>query len=1462
MLMDSFIDPPLQLVPDSVRCPDPSELQYFSAGDENTRHNVHYRSYAPFAHARDFVIQSATMIERAEYSYSTGRSIMDILHPYTNPDAAMDSSARDPPPKCHPGTRVHILEQLDEWLVNPSREHKMLWLYGPAGSGKSAVAQTFVELCAERDRLGATFFFSRPNHRDKPETVIPSLAYQLAFYCSEYKSIIAQTIMDDPHLLRKAMHVQFKRLIVEPFSRLQAERHASVRRPFLVVLDGLDECAGVRSQCELIKMISELVRLKRAFPIIWLLCSRPESHLKHAFSRVPECGRLVLLLDQGSREDVEHFLHDSFAAIRDENPDIVPPTWPAEDQMSTILSSRLRTFLLLLPLPSDTLKAHLPKSVGVHSPLAALDVFYTQTIAEVPNEVFPTTRRILMHLAFKLSYLAQYAQLSALAVCNLLQLDKSTFYDALRCLHSVIEVPSAQDAAQKQLRFFHASFHDFLLDSNRSGKFSLNPEETFATEMGTHLMWHQSDISVRYHAAGQYNRDSLRQRQRLGVLGALPILTWGPEPYIFEDITSYTAQTWFALGRWSQRAGKCDTVFNLLKNFDFRRSSRYGISNLVSWILTHYPSSGIVRTEPLDDYDLQLLNFLPIFSQVVDHEPIRPYTPSSVTKRRLGREYFLIGFKEKACLGLGAIYLNDEGIMKEELDILSTDYPPEEHLSVYWKFVERTLGLSVLQSTQAHRWTIKALDIVLRVNGPFGPGALCFLERVSVPSTTSMSFDSFIDRPFNRLHVSQSHSSTEYYSAGNQNAERKAQYKSYEPFKNAHEFVIQNATLIERAEYSYSTGRPALEILYPHTNPDAAMDSSARDPPPKCHPGTRVDTLEWLDNWLESPLRDHRMVWLYGPPGTGKSAIAQTFAETCAEKGRLGGAFFFSRPNHRDKPETVIPSLAYQLAFHCPAFKSAIAQTLIDDLQLFRKAMHVQFRRLIVEPLSRLQADGHESVHQPFLVVLDGLDECADTRAQCEIIKMISELVRLKRGFPVLWLLCSRPEAHLKHAFARTPECGRLELLLDEGSQKDVERYLRDSLATIKDENPDIVPFAWPSEDQVKIILHVASGLFVLASVAVRYIDDPAAMIANPVERLNTLVAYLKHTESIGITSPLGALDLIYLQILRDVPSEIFPSTRRILMHAAFRFSSDINTSGGPPLSTQATCNMLQFDQSIFYGALRRLHSVMEVPPPEEAAKRRLKFYHASFHDFLLDPSRSGSFALLPKDVFAAEIKTLIMWHQSDHSTHHHDVHLQQRPDSADLIQHQLGTSPPLTWSHPEDRKQLSEEISHFVYYRVWFSFGSGFALSKLPPSGDVLALIEECDFRRVANYGICELAEWIGLHYPSSNLVRTDASSDVDLQLLDYLKILNAIPGHEAVQAAKLPLIGWELNPDRSFHRDYFLIGRSQKACLVVRTTYENSDGWILDGDLFSANHPPNEEFWVSRRRFLESILDEKQVV
>ena len=48
-----------------------------------------------------------------------------------------------------------------QWIKDVYKNELFLWLYGPAGAGKSSIAQSISELCDEAGILDASFFFSR-----------------------------------------------------------------------------------------------------------------------------------------------------------------------------------------------------------------------------------------------------------------------------------------------------------------------------------------------------------------------------------------------------------------------------------------------------------------------------------------------------------------------------------------------------------------------------------------------------------------------------------------------------------------------------------------------------------------------------------------------------------------------------------------------------------------------------------------------------------------------------------------------------------------------------------------------------------------------------------------------------------------------------------------------------------------------------------------------------------------------------------------------------------------------------------------------------------------------------------------------------------------------------------------------------------------------------------------------------
>jgi pantothenate kinase-related protein Tda10 len=83
---------------------------------------------------------------------------MELLQRHIAPGAFHNSDERYDPPKCYPHTRRAVLKKIIDWVKDVDKVVLILWLYGPAGAGKSAIAQTIAELLEEAGLLaGASF---------------------------------------------------------------------------------------------------------------------------------------------------------------------------------------------------------------------------------------------------------------------------------------------------------------------------------------------------------------------------------------------------------------------------------------------------------------------------------------------------------------------------------------------------------------------------------------------------------------------------------------------------------------------------------------------------------------------------------------------------------------------------------------------------------------------------------------------------------------------------------------------------------------------------------------------------------------------------------------------------------------------------------------------------------------------------------------------------------------------------------------------------------------------------------------------------------------------------------------------------------------------------------------------------------------------------------------------------------
>ncbi|KAJ6531523.1 hypothetical protein DFH09DRAFT_139072 [Mycena vulgaris] len=411
-------------------------------------------------------------------------------------------------------------------------------------------------------------------------------------------------------------------------------------------------------------------------------------------------------------------------------------------------------------------------------------------------------------------------------------------------------------------------------------------------------------------------------------------------------------------------------------------------------------------------------------------------------------------------------------------------------------------------------------------------------------------------------------------------------------------------------DFVTSYGESGIDLLYRHVAMEALHNSGERFEEPACHPGTRTAILEQLGSWSTDTRPESTIMWLHGCAGAGKSAIVQMFAGNIHREGRLGASFFFKRGHmKRGTWHSLIPTLSYQLAMSVPALLLPIQQAVEHDKLVVGRALTASFEQLLVEPFKNVQ----ELQHIP-VIVLDGLDECADHKVQQQILRLFIRAIR-DHQLPIRLLIASRPEPHLREILEKEDTfaiCRHSALSADHSAFDDIRKYFLDEFSRIQSESMDRginLGSGWPSPDAVNQLVRTSSATFIYATTVIRFVDDE---YHHPADRLQSVLDLDPQS-----TAP---LDDLYTQILSVVPQEQAGQQLRIL-HIIWR-----NILVDP----EELDILLNLRAGTCWLILRCLHSLLDVP------RIRTRFgglqvictLHASLGDYLSDSRRSGQWCV------------------------------------------------------------------------------------------------------------------------------------------------------------------------------------------------------------------------------------------
>ena len=360
-------------------------------------------------------------------------------------------------------------------------------------------------------------------------------------------------------------------------------------------------------------------------------------------------------------------------------------------------------------------------------------------------------------------------------------------------------------------------------------------------------------------------------------------------------------------------------------------------------------------------------------------------------------------------------------------------------------------------------------------------------------------------------------------------------------------------------------------------------------------------------DWIHSE-SSASFFWLYGSAGAGKTetAILQAIAEFLCRPPEsdenFGGSFFFSRGKEgRDEGRFLFSTIAYQLALKVPGLRQHVNHIMELDPTLHTKSMDVQLRTLIIDAFQHLSP----LPLRPYLVIIDGLDECHDKTTQQSILRLLCETITVHE-LPLRFLIGSRPESHIRDSFDQESlYTVTRRVILDEkfNPGRDIQVFLRYGFAKICAKNSMLshVEHPWPEEGVIDLLVQRSSGQFIYAATVLKFVG---ADFCSPMKQLALVLK--------PDPTAFSDLDQLYTQIL-----SVYPRAVNIV-----RVLGIINVSHGELAEVME--DIFGMEEGELKQVLRGLSSLMKDEDDDDYVIPH--FAHASLGDYLFDSSRSGPF--------------------------------------------------------------------------------------------------------------------------------------------------------------------------------------------------------------------------------------------
>lgn len=415
---------------------------------------------------------------------------------------------------------------------------------------------------------------------------------------------------------------------------------------------------------------------------------------------------------------------------------------------------------------------------------------------------------------------------------------------------------------------------------------------------------------------------------------------------------------------------------------------------------------------------------------------------------------------------------------------------------------------------------------------------------------------------------------------------------------------MRRCDLLRATPLAYANPHQILRLTNLLPSREVTYAGVEREP---CIEGTRQEILDRVMDWCKDTSPESPSVyWLNGMAGTGKSTIAYTLCqqlygvEDAAR--RLGASFFCSRQVEAGRMRrNVIRTIAHELAHNFPAFGRALLDSKFD---VQPPPLKDHIHSLLVTPWSASIVSDHS--FPPLVVVVDALDELEKGDGSAFLEELIDEIAKRKDAVRGLkFFITSRKDPRIVRvckAISSKAIC-QLEEVDATIVEDNINLYLHTKLPSLDNE-------------KLRLLACQASGLFIYAATAVRFIIPPSQSekptIKAQEKRLDMLLTTWPNQSQCGIDGLL--VDHIYEDILY---TWIFPRAE-VDQHVALSVLQTIVCTEEPVLISDipVLLNDPEVEVEQVTNLILSLHAVLYV------SEARAYSYHKSFIDFVFDRTR------------------------------------------------------------------------------------------------------------------------------------------------------------------------------------------------------------------------------------------------